>query len=77
MSLITAFLPQIASLGILLVGLVGVLFAARRSGIQKQQNTDLRTTLANSTTRSQVDAEVASESDVAVLDDLRRQRTSK
>lgn len=52
----------------------GLYWKIWKSGVQSQQNADLKATLKSVENRNAVEKEVAAESDSNVADDLRKQR---
>lgn len=59
------------------VAAVLTFFGIRKTGVQAQQNSDLRTTLKNVGIRDAVDHEVDGESDADVARDLQRDQQGK
>lgn len=73
-TLFAGLLPKLIAGAVAALALLAVYLGIKKSGVDKQQNADMRATLKKVENRNAVENEVASESDAAVADDLRKQR---
>lgn len=74
-TLFAGLLPKLIAGAVAAVALLAVYLGIRRSGVQSQQNADLKATLKSVENRNDVENEVSRKSDSDVANDLRSKWT--